>query len=109
MSSKIDLEKIPELGGWVSIQRAADAMKLSRQAVSKMVHSGALQYDDMRRVAYGKKAENDLLLVRVGWVRDQVAKRIEQAEARRAKLDAAADAMPSIDPVDEETEMKLAG
>jgi len=102
MMRKLDISGVPELGGWVTIQRAADAMGVTRQAVSKRVHQGRLGDADLRRVSYGEGANNDLLLVSVTWVRSQVLIQRQRAEKRRAQLDANADAVPSLDYIDDE-------
>jgi hypothetical protein len=95
-------EEIQELGGWVTIQRAADALGVTRQAVSKKIRQGGVPRDQLRRLAYGGHADNDLLIVRVDWVREQLVRAQERAEAKRAKLDAAADEVPQLEPIDEE-------
>lgn len=96
-------EEIQELGGWVTIQRAADSLGVTRQAVSKRIRQGSVPREQLRRLAYGGHADNDLLIVRVDWVREQLVKAEERAAAKRAKLDAAADSVPRLEPIDEET------
>jgi hypothetical protein len=99
---KIDVTDVPELGGWVTIQRAADALSLTRQAVSKKVREGRVPMTELRRLSYGPGSQNDLLLLSVKWVREEIERRSGMAAERRAKLDEEANAMPVIDHVDDE-------
>lgn len=101
---KIDVQDVPELGGWVTIQRAADAIGLSRQAISKKVHEGEVPLDSVRRLSYGPGARNDLLVVSVEWVRKEIERQRIRAEERRAKLDARADAAPELETFDDEVD-----